>query len=386
MTTIKTEVAVVGGGPAGSTAAALLASKGVDVTLVERDTFPRDKICGEFLSWDAGPVLDLLGLSGALDAAGARPVRTCRVIAGRREYSFDLPGTARGISRLSLDRMLFERAVILGVRGMTGVTVSRIESSGPTPFIIASGSEGEMRIEAGMIVGAWGRWGRMDLQMKRSFAKETRRRFFGFKRHYVDAADNEEVRLYSFRDGYLGTSPVERGQINICGLVHQNRLRTSRGGWDAVVESLRGESDALRSLFDQHPEPSGEFVSSDPVIFTARKAEHEGTLMIGDAAGLVDPLAGNGMTIGLQSGLLLALHLLSERDDRGRDAWDRTFSRAFHSRFRWSRLVAAMLERPGMMNALLSIVSSPKAGRFLTRRTRADTASIEALADQFASI
>ncbi|MGZ8710980.1 MAG: NAD(P)/FAD-dependent oxidoreductase, partial [Thermoanaerobaculia bacterium] len=88
------EVAIIGAGPAGSTLAALLAERGVQVTLFDKDTFPRDKLCGEFLSYDALPILEPLGVVDAIDRAEAPRIERCRVI-GARTYEFELPHAAR---------------------------------------------------------------------------------------------------------------------------------------------------------------------------------------------------------------------------------------------------------------------------------------------------
>src|SRR6266852_771457 len=93
------DVAIVGAGPAGSTLAALLARRGVSVALIDRDLFPRDKLCGEFLSYDALPILERFGLS----LGGAPTIERCRVVGRHRAYEFAFPHGARGVSRLLFD-------------------------------------------------------------------------------------------------------------------------------------------------------------------------------------------------------------------------------------------------------------------------------------------
>src|SRR5205823_3664965 len=91
---VEVDVAVVGAGPGGSTLAALLAMRGLSVALIDRDTFPRDKLCGEFLSYDALPIVEALGI----DLDGAPAIDRCRVVSRHRTYEFTFPQAARGVS------------------------------------------------------------------------------------------------------------------------------------------------------------------------------------------------------------------------------------------------------------------------------------------------
>ena len=106
------DVAVVGAGPAGSTLAALLAERGLAVALIDRDEFPRDKLCGEFLSYDALPIAEMLGI----DLTAAPQITRCRVVGRKRIYEFDFPHAARGVSRLYLDDALRRCAIAEKVR------------------------------------------------------------------------------------------------------------------------------------------------------------------------------------------------------------------------------------------------------------------------------
>ena len=349
------EVAIVGAGPAGSVLAALLASRGVGVTLFDRDAFPRDKLCGEFLSYDALPVVEALGVP--LD--GAPRIAHCRVI-GARVYELDFPHEARGISRLLLDDLLLRTAVARGALFRTQ-TVSELPA-------------------AKVVVGAWGRWGRFDQQLHRSFVN-VKDRNFGFKRHYRPAnrqppTANESIDLYAFERGYLGVNAVEGGITNICGLVHASRLAGHKGRWDAFVETLRAEEPRLDRLYAEHEPAQEHFLSSEPVIFRARSAVEGGVFMIGDASGVIDPLTGNGMAMAVQSALLAApliLRLLQRPADRAEIEREyRERHRAFFApRIRWSRAVAALLSRPRLLDLALRTTRSARVGETLLRRTRA---------------
>ncbi|HKO54706.1 MAG TPA: NAD(P)/FAD-dependent oxidoreductase, partial [Thermoanaerobaculia bacterium] len=362
--------AVIGAGPAGSTLAALLAGRGIDVALLDRDLFPRDKLCGEFLSYDALPVVEAL----EIDLAAAPRIERCRVVSRRRTYEFDFPHPASGVSRLTLDDLLFRRALTLGARKLDGVTATELR--GDTVIT----DRGELRTR--VVVGAWGRWGRFDTQLARSFVRDKSHRNFGFKRHYRGAQSNT-IDLYSFRDGYLGVNAIEEGLTNICGLVHASRLSGHKGRWDAFVDTIRKEETRLEEMYARYEPAQEGFLSSEPVIFRARSAVEGGIFMIGDASGIVDPLTGNGMAMAIQSALVAVPHILrllggGERT-RIEDAYRQEHASMFARRIRWSRQVARLLSRPALLDAALGAVRTPAVGRLLLRRTRADRDAVARL-------
>jgi flavin-dependent dehydrogenase len=356
------EVAIIGAGPAGSTLAALLAGRGVDVTLFDRDAFPRDKLCGEFLSYDALPILERLDV----DLGNAPRISHCRVV-GAHTYEFDFPHEARGVSRLFLDDLLLRTAIARGAQFRV-MTVAELPN------------------EAKAVAGAWGRWGRFDQQLSRSFVN-VKDRNFGFKRHY-SGPPRESIDLYAFSRGYLGVNAVEGGIVNICGLVHASRLAGHKGRWDAFVETLRSEEPRLDELYAAHAPAQEHFLSSEPVIFRARSAVEGGVFMIGDASGVIDPLTGNGMAMAIQSALLVAplvMRLIAnpgQRADVEREY--REVHRAFFApRIRWSRAVASLLSRPRLLDAALSTTRSPRIGAALLRRTRASREEVARMADRW---
>lgn len=361
------EVAIVGTGPAGAVLAALLAARGVAVTLLDRETFPRDKLCGEFLSYDALPLVERLGV----DLTGAPRIGRCRVTARHRTYEFALPHAARGISRLRLDAALVAAARAAGAHVVEGETVSSLEIP-----------------RARVVVGAWGRWGRLDAQLGRPFVRDRSRRHFGFKRHYraiagQTAGAQDVIELYSFARGYLGVSGVEEGITNICGLVHASRLAGHKGRWETFVDAIRAEEPALDAMYARYEPAQENFLTSEPVIFRARSPVERGVFMIGDASGVIDPLTGNGMAMAIQSALLVAplvLRLLEREQDRAaiEQEYRARHAAMFASRIAWSRRVAALLSRPGLLDQALRLGAG---GTFFLERTRGSRESVARLTD-----
>lgn len=383
------DVAVIGAGPAGSVAAALLARRGLDVVLIDRDTFPRDKVCGEFLSYDALPVLDLLGMSHFPDSIAAPSIVRCRIYAGRQVRELELPRAARGISRIALDAALVERAATEGAKIFISTTVNRIEGNAvaahpvgnrrPASVQTIECIRGDERFDlrARAVVGAWGRWGRLDRQLGRPFATDRSHRHFGFKRHFRDDGfDSSVIELHSFRRGYLGVSAVDGGRVNVCGLVHASRIATLKGGWVGFSEELGRENDLLRQRFASPPH--GDFLSSDPVIFRAKEMSRGPLFFAGDAAGLLDPLTGNGMAMAMHAGVLVAVHLPEALNGQRSGSYEARYEMLFAPRVRWSRRAAYLLSRPGLLELAARFLPAA-AGHFLLARTRAADEDVEQL-------
>ena len=383
------DVAIIGSGPAGSTAAALLARRGLSVALIDRDEFPRDKLCGEFLSYDSLPVLERLGAIAAIDAAGAPHIRTCRIVGSRRSREFAFPHAARGVSRFLLDNLLLHIAGSSGATIFTGWTATGLNASHVT---IARGDE-TRTLNARVVVGAWGRWGRFDAQLQRAFVRDRSHRNFGFKRHYRTPAGlpapHDAIELYSFRRGYLGVSGVERGITNICGLVHTSRLIGHKGRWDSFVMEIRSEEPHLESMYSRYDAAQEQFLSSEPVIFRARAAVENGVVMIGDASGVIDPLTGGGMAMAIQSALVAATHivkLVTVSDRRPIEEQYRAEHAAmFGRRIAWSRRAARILSRPRLLDAALATVPGTAIPQFLLAHTRGDRDRIARLTNAWFS-
>jgi flavin-dependent dehydrogenase len=367
MTQIDADVAIVGAGPGGSTLAALLARRGHSVAIIDRDEFPRDKLCGEFLSYDALPIIDAL----SVDLGKAPEIASCRIVGRHRTYAFDFPHPARGVSRMFLDDALHRCAIGNGAQAITATAIAvsrdRVTFDG-----------GEVR--ARVVAGAWGRWGRFDQQLGRAFVRDRSHRNFGFKRHYRGDGAKGVIELYSFAHGYLGVNDIENGITNICGLVHASRLQGHKGRWDAFVETIRAEERPLEAMYARYAPAQDGFLSSEPVIFRARSAVEEGIFMTGDASGVIDPLTGNGMAMAMQSAVLAASFIetaLADRD-RAENGYRNRHAALFGPRIAWSRRAAFLLSRPALLDAALR-VHPRNAGEFFLRKTRADRDEIAKL-------
>lgn len=353
---------VVGAGPAGSAAASILSSAGRRVLVLDKDRFPRAKVCGQFLSGDAIASLERFGALPAVLSAGPEIIRDGSVhLPDGGSVRFRLPVRALGISRTLFDDLLAARAREAGAAvsfGQRVVSISNLGPGGADRFAVrcASGDGHEEEFRARAVVGAWGRWDALDKRLDRRFLRG--RRFFGWSRDYVGDTSPlaATVRLYLFPGGYCGLSLVEDGGANLAGVLSEKSRRAIGGSWEDVVRHARRNNAALDAdLSSLVPGPRGD-LGTVPVVFTAKPPTEDRILMTGDAAGVIDPFAGQGQAAALSSGILAGETILALLDGRigeadyaaaYRSAWRGMFAR----RFAWSATFRRLMLHPTLGSA-----------------------------------
>jgi flavin-dependent dehydrogenase len=335
------DVAVVGASLAGSAAAAALARGGADVLVLERARFPRPKICGEFLSHEALPVLERMG--ALADVLAASPERIERFALTRRDgrrAEAPLPAPVLSISRERLDAAVSKASADAGARVLFDETVVSIDGGLAHAFRLAGPS---LDVAARVVVGAWGRYGPLDGRLGRAFFGRPAE-LFGFKKHLDGASASLAGRavLHLFRGGYLGLSRIESGRVNLAALASPRVAKDAHHDFDVLLARLKDESPALRrDLEGLAPEP-GPVLLSEPVHLGAHGPVARDVLLVGDAAGVIDPYTGTGMALALLTGEaaaapileFLARRLSAERLIAAhRAGWEEVARR----RFFWSR-------------------------------------------------
>ena len=364
----RCDVAIVGGGPAGSALAALLARAGGRPVLLEKDRFPRAKVCGEFLSMEAQGLLRRIGCLEAVQERAPAVIEHARFFSpsGQR-VEFALGAGSLGLSRFALDETLFRHAQDSGATALEDAEVLKIVPDvGGTTLILSKGRA----LRAELVIAAGGR------RLVPAAAKSAPL-FVGYKRRHrfvssADAADLDGcVEIYLFKDGYCGVNGVEDGAVNVCLLADDSWLASLPSPkWEAVaVEMGRLNPSLGKRLLSLRPD--GDPLAVARISLSAPGPVSGSLLRVGDAAGMIAPLCGDGQAMALDSAILLAeLMATTERADLPA-AWTVAWQRRYRFRLRVGRGLQGLLLKPRASEAALAACALwPALPRFLLTATR----------------
>ncbi len=362
-----TDVLVIGGGPAGSATAILLAERGWSVRVLDKAAFPRPKICGEYLSPEGARALDRLGVLKDVDAAGAVPLRGMRIVApDGTALVADYPtaGPWRGyrdhalaVERERLDGILLDRARSLpvDVRERHRAVDLLLDGRAVVGAVVEDPEGRRFEARARLVVGADGRASvaarALDLvrphRLRRMALVQDMEGLDGFEGRgeiYVDPPD------------YSILNPVAPGRVNVSLVVPLAHARAFRGRLEtffaARVKQLRALAPRLEPAC-----ATGRLMAMGPLAYRVADPRHGGVALVGDAAGFYDPFTGEGLFTALRSAELLAevAHGALRRDDvsaRALAPYAAARRRAFRDKARLTRMLQLAIRHRALANAV----------------------------------
>lgn len=337
---------IVGGGPAGAAAAITLARAGEKPLLLERSRETGDAICGGFLSWRTLETLAKLGVEA--EALNPSPTTRVRLFAGRQRMEAPLPRPARSVSRRKLDTVLLAAAATVGAAIERGVAARTIEDTvrlddgaelRPDTLFLASGKH-DVR---GLARPAEARGSDPTLGLRVRIAAAP-----GLTRLVGDA-----IELHLFDRGYVGIALQEDGSANVCMAVHRSRLNEA-GDPERLLAALGEECPALGERLGYRSGTEAiDAIANVPYGWRVREGR-AGLFRLGDQAGVIPSLAGEGMGIALASGVSAAAAFARGGADAATD-WQVRFAHQIELPIGVARTIAALGERRASAGALVVI-------------------------------
>ncbi len=354
------DVVVVGGGLAGSCAAINLAKRGAKVALLEAGTFPRHKVCGEFLSPDSRPVLRRLQVEDLVKQKGAREVSMARLVLRRDFVEVPLKMPALAVSRWVLDEVLWKTAQQNGVAAFDKTRVRDWQKNGAFTVQTSRGT-----FQSHGLIEASGRRG------------ETKNapRFLGLKTHFR-GTDLEcgVTELHVFEGGYCGLVRIEGDLTNVCLLTRYATWQSSGAKTpEQFFQQILAQCPLLVKRL-KNAELAHDWLATGNVQFDFANYEKEAScvLQCGDAARFIHPFTGDGMAMALGSGEL-AGSTLAARLNRGdaADLFAAAWRRRFASRLNWAGALAPLFLQPRAARIALNVTRVfPRTTPFLLAKTR----------------
>ncbi len=301
-------VLIVGGGLAGSTAGILLRRMGWEVSILEKSKGPKEKVCGEFLSPGVWPLLNSLDLSRSVLTAGGCVIREAQFLLSSKnpvrtrllDKNSEMP--AYGISRRLLDDLFLRKAEEEGCLVMRGFEVKNYRDDKEGFEVQALSADGSpASLQTRWIIEASG-----SRKLPTPPASQT-----GFKTHFQASMPEEILRLIFFRGGYFGFSGIEEGLTNLCGIVENRVLKKAGGDFNLLLRNAADRNKTFGAWLSG-AEQARDWLAC-PIHYGFQKNFRPRVFYLGDSFCFVEPLLGQGMTLAMASGFVLASFLREKR-------------------------------------------------------------------------
>jgi flavin-dependent dehydrogenase len=349
------EVLIIGGGLAGLTAAIHLSKIGFQITVVEKNEFPKHKVCGEYISNEVLPYLNWLNLK----IADLYPTTITKLefstVNGKTIKSI-LPLGGFGISRYTLDEYLSKKAIANGCKIIQD-TVETIVFENEI-FTITTSSKVVLKCK--ILIGAFGKRSIIDQNLSRNFIQK-KSPWLAVKGHYSGDFPNDLVGLHNFKGGYCGVSKVEKDVINICYLADYETFKQYKN-IEEYQNNVISQNPHLKTIFEKSNLLFDKPLTISQISFEKKQAVENHILMIGDTAGLIHPLCGNGMAMAIHSAKIVSelvekyfnneIKSRNELEEKYIKEWSSNFSQ----RLKMGRLLSNLLQKQKLSGVLMRIL------------------------------
>jgi geranylgeranyl reductase family protein len=357
------DVVIIGAGPAGSSAAIALGGLGYSVALIDKEQFPREKLCGDFVNPINIPLFRALGVEPQVLSQKHETVTAFRITSfagGEAEIPLrsanGRTSCGLGLSRASLDNVLLEKAreTVTAFQGFKAKELRKSEERWRITIDRGAGSE---ELSARIVIGADGRNSWVAHRLKLSNNAAGPQRAIGFQMRLQGAAAlNGKVEIHLFPGGYAGLVGLGDGTVNLCLAIEKAHMAARQPGPDAWQDCLP-QNPWLRAILDRSS-VLGQIRSVYPIYFPPRRCYADGALLAGDAARVNEPVTGEGIYFAIKSGMIAAKTVdqalrTGDLSAAQLSLYARDCDRAFRIRRGVNSLIRWLIYRPSLLSPLI---------------------------------
>lgn len=361
---IEQGIVIIGGGLAGLTCALHLLKEGFEVTLIEKSAYPQHKVCGEYISNEVLPYLKWLDA----DPLELNPTSITKLMFSAKDgktINCILPLGGFGLSRFSMDHFLYEKAIEKGckfiidtVNTISFATKNNLDTNGS--FVISTMANGVLN--ASIVIGAYGKRSAIDQKLSRKFIFK-KSPWLAVKAHYYGSFPEDLVGLHNFKGGYCGVSKVENNLINICYLTDYASFK-AYGNIADFEHLVVCRNPHLKTIFENCTMAFEQPLTISQISFEEKEPVCNHILMIGDTAGLIHPLCGNGMAMAIHSAKICAEVITAHLTDKSikktriklEDTYVKKWNKQFKGRLKTGRLLSLIIRKESLLKPLLNLL------------------------------
>ena len=297
------DVIIIGGGLAGLTNAIHLSKSIHRVLLIEKNSYPKHKVCGEYISNEVLPYLNSLGIDPI--KVGAKQISKVQISTTKGNLiKSELPLGGFGMSRYFLDSLLLKKVRLNGVQVLKDTVESVIFKK--DIFTVQTKDSGAFQSK--ITIGAFGKRSVLDLKMNRKFIKK-KSPYLAVKIHVKGDFPEDLIALHNFKGGYCGVSKVENNSINLCYITKYNSFKKYKNITD-FHQQVVFKNKHLKKIFKESKSVFKKPLTISQISFENKKPVENHIIMCGDTAGMIHPLCGNGMGMAITSARLASIRIL----------------------------------------------------------------------------
>ena len=370
------DCAIIGGGLAGLTLAIQLAKQDHKIILFEKEQYPFHKVCGEYISLESWDFLERLGLPlGEMDLPIIKDLEVSSPDGTVLQEALPLGGF--GISRYKIDNELKDISKQLGVTILENCKTEEVFLINDLFHIQTSSGKFKSRI----CCGSFGKRSNLDIKWKRSFIHKANNKlnnYIGVKYHIQTDFATNKIALHNFKNGYCGISRIEEGKYCLCYLTNAANLKDNDNSIEQMEKSILSANPFLKNIFENSTKLYKQPLSISQISFQQKTQVENNILMIGDAAGMITPLCGNGMSMAMHGGKIACGYIdeylrgnISRKQMEGNytKEWNKTFGK----RLRTGRLIQRFFGKEWMTNLFVRTMKLfPSLTRWLIKQTHGE--------------